>query len=189
MMSALPIFGRARVLLWQTGHVRGSKAVLWVILWVVGGCARSCSKPELPTLTPHRVTITQIVPAKGLDLSVELGVRNPNRVDLSARSLTAHVVVAQRYDLGSTTVTQAFTLPAEREVQLAVPLSLEWRDVGALASLALTNTDVPYTVDGVVTLGGDVLNVDVPFRLAGTISPIDLLRAGLPSLPLMQPAP
>jgi LEA14-like dessication related protein len=135
-------------------------------------------------MTPHRASITQIGPT-GVDLSVDLAVRNPNRVDLSVRSVTAHVLVDGQYDLGSTTVAKAFTLPAEREVELSVPLSVPWKDVASLTMLALSNRDVPYTVDGVVALGGDVLNVELPFQLAGTLSHADLVGAAMRSLPTL----
>ena len=48
---------------------------------------------------------------------------------------------------------------------------------------------MPYTVDGTATVGGERLNVDVPFKLSGTMTPEQLQGAlmkslqGLPAIP------
>jgi LEA14-like dessication related protein len=160
------------------------RASLLGTLALLAGCARGCSKPVAPVLTPHRAAVTGIGLA-GIDMSVELGVENPNRIDLSARSVTAHVVLEDQVDLGTVTVSRPLTIPAGQATELSVPVSVKWQDVATLTALALSNRDIRYDVDGAVNVGGETLNVNVPYRLSGTITHADLINATMRSLPAL----
>jgi hypothetical protein len=118
-----------------------------------------------------------------MEMNVALGVDNPNGVDLSARSVTAKVVLDGKYALRPVTVPHDFTLKARARSDLVVPMSLKWEDVSTLLALASTGRSIPYDVDGTVTLGGDVLNVDVPFHLRGELTREQLVQTTLNSLP------
>ena len=52
-------------------------------------------------------------------------------------------------------------------------------------ALALANRPIPYEVSGKVNLGGDLVNVDLPFTLKGVISHDQLLQATVNSLPML----
>jgi LEA14-like dessication related protein len=152
------------------------------VILIVALLAVGCSRPKPPTITPEKATITAIGPM-GIDMLVQLGVDNPNRLDLAVRSVTAKVRLDGRYDLGTITIPQPVTLPARKRTELVVPLSIKWQDISALLSLAGVNRSVPYDVDGTVTLGGDLLQVDVPFRLTGLLTHEQVLAAARNSLP------
>lgn len=143
-----------------------------------------CSKPAPPTITPERASITAVT-AQGIDLHVELNAMNPNAVDLSAREVTAHIVVDKKYDMGSVTMPQAVTLAAGKATKLDVPVSTKWADLGSLVGLAASAGAVPYTVDGTVSLGGDLLNISVPFHLDGTVTHDQIVAATKNSLPAL----
>src|SRR5262249_54464696 len=104
-------------------------------------------------------------------------------VELSARSVTGKVVLDGKYDLGSATISKPISLPAGARTTLDVPLALNWHDVGALAQLAAQSRPVPYSVDGTVTVGGERLNVDLPFHMTGTITQETLVEVTTHSLP------
>ena len=59
--------------------------------------------------------------------------------------------------------------------------------VGALASLAATRRAVPYVVEGKANVGGERLNVDVPFRVQGVITDELVAQAAMRSLPGLLP--
>jgi hypothetical protein len=85
--------------------------------------------------------------------------------------------------VGTVSIPHEVKLPAKQKTTMSVPLSIAWSDLGNVASLVLSNRDVPYTVDGTVTLGGDLLDVKVPFRITGTVTHEQLARAAQKSLP------
>ena len=73
---------------------------------------------------------------------------------------------------------------------------MKWKGLGGLASLAQAKKPVPYTVEGTATVGGESLNVDVPFKLEGKITPEQVQQAlvkslkgipGLPGFPALAP--
>ena len=124
--------------------------------------AVACSKPQPPQLTPKEAKVTS--------------------VDLSVRTVVAHVIVDGNQDLGTVTASQPFNLPANARTVIDVPMSVKWKNVGSVASIAAAKRPVPYTVDGTATVGGERLNVDVPFKMSGTLTAEQLQQAGMKSL-------
>ena len=152
-------------------------ALSLVALVVVG-----CSKPDPPVLTPQSAKVTGVTFA-GVSLELRLEAFNPNSSELSARSVTGKVVLDGRVDLGTAKVASAIRLPAGARTTLDVPLALTWTDVSALAVLASSNRAIPYTIDGTVTVGGERLNVDLPFHMDGSITHEEMVQATSRSLP------
>jgi LEA14-like dessication related protein len=141
----------------------------------------ACSKPEPPTITPKSAEVTGITPA-GVDMKVSLEVKNPNGFDISARKMTAKLTL-DRYDLGNVSSPSAITIPAKGSTTFDTPVSMKWNDIAPIAAVAATQADVPYKVDGTVTLGGERVNFDVPFHLEGKIPHDQIVKATLQSLP------
>ncbi|HZF51666.1 MAG TPA: LEA type 2 family protein [Polyangiaceae bacterium] len=142
----------------------------------------SCSGPEPPTLTPVSGAITSVSPA-GLGLRVKLEAYNPNSFGLTTRDVTAKVTLDGRYDAGTVTIRHALDLPAQKRTALDIPVTMTWNDLAGLAGLAAAGRDIPYTVEGTVAVGGEKLNVNVPFRIAGSVTQKQLLQATMSSLP------
>ena len=151
-------------------------------MFLAGQLVYGCGRPKPPTLTPEKAEITAVGPA-GVHLELHLAVDNPNRIDLAARSVTGKLVLDGKYDVGVVTVAQPFRLTAGQTTRLAVPLVLEWKEIPVLLALAAMSRDLPYDVEGSVNVGGESLNVDLPFHLRGVITHEQLLRATANSLP------
>ncbi len=149
---------------------------------VLASLALACSKPIPPTIAAERATVTS-VDATGIALDVELAATNPNATDLSVRELTAHLVLSGNRDVGTVTVPDAVSLAAGKTTPMSVRVALQWSDIGALAPFALSGADVPYSVDGTLSLGGALESIGVPFRLTGSIPRDQLLRGAIPSIP------
>lgn len=147
----------------------------------VGAFAPACSKPQPPQLTPKEAKITSI-DVSGFDMRVKMDAFNPNGFDLSVRNVVAHVVVDGNQDLGTVTASQVINLPANAHTLIDVPMNVKWKGLGGLAQIAAAKRPVPYTVDGTANVGGERLNVDVPFKLQGTITSAELQAATLKSL-------
>jgi LEA14-like dessication related protein len=141
----------------------------------------ACARPKPPTIVPEKAVVTSIGRA-GIGMNVELGVDNPNGVALSARSVTAKVVLDGKYPLSTVTVSHEFTLVARARTRLVVPMALAWENLSTLLVLASSNRSIPYDVDGSVTLGGSTLSADVPFHLTGVLTQEQLLQTTLNSL-------
>ena len=152
-------------------------ALLAVMLVLVG-----CSRPRAPTITPEKASITSLGP-DGIGMLLQLGLDNPNSFELAGRALTAKVVLDGTRDLGTVTVPNGIKLPAGKRTDLSVPMTLPWKDVTALIALAGQGRDVPYVVDGTITVGGDTFHTDVPFHLASVLTRAQLVEATVKSLP------
>jgi LEA14-like dessication related protein len=151
--------------------------VLCLLMFGVTGC----SKPVPPTLTPKEAKITS-VDLLGIDLRVTMDAYNPNKIDLAVRAVSARVLLDGKHDLGTVTVTQPVTLPAGARTIVDVPLSMKWKDATLLGVFATSKRSIPYTVEGTATVGGERLNVDLPFKMQGTVTQEQLAAATLKSL-------
>jgi LEA14-like dessication related protein len=141
----------------------------------------SCSKPKAPQLIPKEVAVTS-VDLTGFDMRVKMDAFNPNSYTIAVRSMVAHVIVDGTQDLGTVTASQPISLPPNVHTLIDVPMNVKWKGVGGFASLAQAKKPVPYTVDGTATVGGESLNIDVPFKLQGTITPAQIQQAAVKSL-------
>jgi LEA14-like dessication related protein len=141
-----------------------------------------CQKPAPPRITPKLARVEAITP-QGLDILVQVEAVNPNRVTLSAQSFSGKAKLDGKWELGSVTVAKPVVLPPNVPTMIDVPMAMPWTDVKTLAALALAQHPVPYVVEGTVKIGGERLNVDVPFSLTGTITREQIANAALRSLP------
>jgi hypothetical protein len=151
-------------------------------LLVAATLAAGCSKPAPPTIAPEKVTVTRL-DVTGIALDVSMSATNPNSSDLSASGVSSHVVVDKTHDVGTVTVPETITLPAGKTTTVDVPLTMKWSDMGALAQLAVSTGAVPYSVDGTLDMGGNLVHVGVPFHLDGTITQAQIVGAMLNSMP------
>jgi len=143
---------------------------------VVVCLALGCSKPVPPTIAPDSATVTAVDP-QGIHLNVTLTATNTNSVDLPVQDVTAHVVLGPSLDLGTVTLPKAVNLPAGKTTKLDLPIQVQWSDMVAVAQLAANLAPVPFTVDGMVELGGPLLHVSVPFQIKGSMTHDQLVTA------------
>jgi LEA14-like dessication related protein len=153
--------------------------------------ATACQKPEPPRITPKEARVTAVGP-NGLEILLKVEALNPNRVTLSAQSFTGKAKLDGKWDLGTVTVAKPVVLPPNVPTMIDVPMTMPWTDLQALGALAATARPVPYSVDGTVAIGGESLNVNVPFAMTGTITREQIAGAALkalPSIPGLFPPP
>jgi LEA14-like dessication related protein len=141
-----------------------------------------CSKPKAPTVTPRSARVTN-VSLRGVEITADLVVYNPNDIDLTVKSVTAKVTLDKKYDVGEFTDAKPVVLPAKKKTIVNVPIKVQWADVMGLADLATSNRDVDYLIDGDAQIGGDVLSVTVPFTITGTVSHAELMKAAGKAMP------
>jgi hypothetical protein len=176
----LPIFAGLRYTACMTRSLARPAVLVFVL---VATLAAACSKPAAPTLAPAKVTVTR-VDLTGITLDVVVDATNPNSADLSASGVSSHLVVDKTHDVGTVTVPKTIALPAGKTTRLEVPVSLSWADIGLLAQLAGRSAAVPYSIDGTLEMGGDLVHVGVPFHMDGTITHEQIVGAAMNSLPL-----
>ena len=141
-------------------------------------------KPPPPVITPRSATVTRATSA-GLGLRVELSARNTARVDVTVQSIDVRLTLAGR-DLGMTHVGGETRLPSNTDVPLSLDVTAPWQDLPGILLATALNENVPYHLDGTVRVGGERLNVDVPFQMDSTIPRSVLTGAAtgaLPSIP------
>jgi LEA14-like dessication related protein len=145
----------------------------------------ACTKPEPPTVTPISGRVTRI-DGTGLTVEAKLEAYNPNDFDIKVKSFTATVVLDNQYNIGTVTASHAIDLPAKKKKQFDLPITMKWNDVAALAPLAMSNRDVPYEASGTVKVSAESIDVDVPFKVNGTVTHQQISQAvgrSLPKLP------
>jgi LEA14-like dessication related protein len=148
----------------------------------------ACSKPKPVEVRPRSVQIEQIQP-QGLALAVVLDVHNPNAFAITAREVTGTIQLDSGVELGRGNTSAAVTVPAEQTAAVPVRLSMGWTNLAALAPYALDPRPVPYRIIGKAQVGGERLNMELPFDISGTLTREQVLQAGLRGATGLIPAP
>ena len=138
----------------------------------------ACSKPKPVDIAPRSVRVAALRP-EGIDLTVELDVHNPNTFAIRASAVSAVLEVENGAELGRGSSLPAFTIPAEGRITLPAALTLQWTNLSVLAPYALGGQPVPYRVRGMARVGGESLNLDLPFTISGQLSPDQVVKLAL----------
>lgn len=156
-------------------------------VWVVSAAVISqsaCASPQPPVVVPQSISVVG-VNGVGLSLAVVLNVRNPNSFPLVAHKVEGDLLVGmsdQKLGTGQAMPQQA--IPAKGATAMDVQVQIAWRDITVLGGL-MAMPSVPYSFKGKVTLGGESLNITLPFELRGQLTREQLIAAGLKGLPGM----
>lgn len=145
----------------------------------------ACAKPQPPKVVPKAAQVTS-VDAQGINLELTVEMTNPNGFTLAVQSITGRVVIGGQTDLGEVRVPHAVSLPPSTPVSVVVPMTIRWSGASILAASALRGEDLPFTVQGSVGVGGEKLNVDVPFSMSGVVTRAQLEKAAMNSLQKLQ---
>lgn len=148
----------------------------------------ACSKPKPVEVKPRSVQVEQIQP-QGLGLIVILDVHNPNGFAITAQEVSGTIQLENSVELGRGNTSTAVTVPAEQTAAVPVRLSMSWTNLAALAPYALDARPVPYRIIGKARVGGERLNMDLPFDVSGTLTREQVLQAGLRGAAGLIPAP
>lgn len=165
---------------------RGPAARLWAArlptLLLLGlllpGCALFMAEPRV-TLADVRVVQLGIT---GGTARVELEVENPNRFDLSVRTLAYRLEVAdgpageggeERWLplAEEEEVERDLTAPAGRTVRVEIPVEFQYRALGAAVRSFLADGEIRYRVRGTVRVDGPLGERRLPFASNGRMTP------------------
>jgi len=164
-----------------TPHLR-IRAWLWVVFAALTA-AFACQRPQPPSITPKSA---QVVSAggTGVTLAVTLEVTNPNRFPLIVHAVDGRFLLGPGtgVELGKAHAEPASNIPAQGTSSVTAELAVGWTDLAALTPFLLSPAAVPYRFDGTATLGGETLNVNLPFTLTGELTRAQLISAGLSGL-------
>jgi LEA14-like dessication related protein len=141
----------------------------------------SCSKPEPPRVTPRSIRVATVSPA-GVGLALELDVYNPNSFPILAQNVSGTFEIGNGVEIGRGQAQPKSSIPAKGSTVIASQLAVTWTNAGALAPYALSPAAVPYAFRGVAAIGGERLNVDVPFTIKGELTREQVLQAGIRGL-------
>ena len=141
-----------------------------------------CSKPKAPTLTPEATRVASVTP-QGIGIRVTLAALNPNDFDLNTQKVVGTIKLGDKVTLGPISKPHGTKLAANKSTNIDLDIEASWEQAAQLAQLAAAGPTVPYEVEGTVTVGGERLNVDLPFKIKGEVSQTQLVAAGLRGLP------
>jgi len=155
----------------------------WLALIAALTLATACAKPKPPTLTPKSVQVLAFG-TPGVTLAVAFEVTNPNRFPLIVHAVDGRFSLGPGagVELGKAHAEPASSIPAQGTSTVTSQIAVGWTNLAALTPFMLSPAAVPYRFDGNATLGGESLNVDLPFTLTGELTRAQLLNAGLSGL-------
>lgn len=160
---------------------------LWLAMSLAATVA-GCSKPKPVQLVPQSVQLASIGP-EGVELSLQLNAHNPNGFPIYASAVNATFELRDGEELGRGSSTPAFKIPADGDATLPANLLLRWTNLTRLTPYALAAKPLPYRVRGSARLGGESLNVEVPFSIDGQLTPEQVIQAGLHGAAALIPKP
>jgi LEA14-like dessication related protein len=147
---------------------------------LIGLAACTCS-PQMPKVLPRVAQVTAVAPT-GLQLRVQLDVHNPNSFPLIVHQVQGVVLLGNGAELGRGSARPPGSIPGHATTLVTTDLLVPWVNLAALAPFALSPAPVPYVFKGQATIGGEDINLSVPFELTGTLTRDQLLAAGLRGL-------
>jgi LEA14-like dessication related protein len=142
-------------------------------LWLASGPS-ACSKPQPPSVTPRTARVTG-ASLLGLDVDLELEVKNPNAFPLSAHAVTGTLFIGDQQKLGEGSARPEYAIPAHGSSLVSSRVHIDWQNLTALAPF-LGAAAVPYAFRGDVAIGGEDVNVTLPFVLEGRLTQAELLQ-------------
>jgi len=148
----------------------------------------ACAKPKPPSITPKSAQVLS-VGGTGLTLAVTFDVTNPNRFPLVVHAVDGRFSLGEGagVELGKAHAEPASSIPAQGTSTVTSQIAIGWTNLAALTPFMLSPAAVPYRFEGNATLGGESLNVSLPFALTGELTRAQVIGVGLSGL--TQPAP
>ena len=149
-----------------------------ILLVAFSLASAGCSKPKPIEITPQSVQLGSIGP-DGVGLSLVLNVHNPNSFPIMASAVNAVVELQDGQELGRGSSLPAFTIPSQGDASLPAQVDLRWTNLSLVTPYALAAKPLPYRVRGSARIGGESLNVELPFTIDGQLTPEQVIQAGL----------
>jgi len=161
----------------------------WGIIFVLASTlveltlVEACVRPKPPTITPKSAQV-RAVDATGVTLMVTFDVVNPNRFPLMVHAVDGRFSVGggAGVELGKAHAEPASNIPAEGTSTVSSEIAVGWTNLPALTPFILSPAAVPYRFDGSATLGGESLNLNLPFTVSGELTRAQLISVGFRGL-------
>jgi LEA14-like dessication related protein len=140
---------------------------LSILLFLLNACSpgRYFSRPEVTLEGVEKGKIT----LSGIDASVVLEVTNPNRVDVTLHRFSYRLFLADAL-VTEGELTDPITLPGRQMVHPRLPVHFPWEGLEGLSVALLDRSEIPYLLEGNMTLrvlGG---NWEIPIHREGKVS-------------------
>lgn len=158
-----------------------------LLVCVFAALAAGCARPQPPRITPRSADVTG-ANSQGLGLRVHCVVRNENSFPLTVQRVSVRLTLAGR-DLGVTNLSTALRLPTATDVPLDIEVRAPWGDLPGIIAVSMFNENIPYRLTGSARVGGEKLNVDVPFTLESTLPRSVLTGAAAHAAPALPALP
>lgn len=149
---------------------------------VLGGALSGCSGLGRPSVTPQTPQIGAVSKA-GLDLNIELLVKNPNPFALIGQRVSGSLSLGDGKGkrVGDANADINAPIPAHGSGNIDSRLQIAWTSLSALSEF-IGKSRVPYTFDGALAIKGGPLDLSVPFQLHGYLEREQLLQLGAAGL-------
>lgn len=147
--------------------------VVLSLLALMAGCA-----PKTPTLVPQVARVLWVGPS-GLRLAIEVDVHNPNSFPIVANAIEGVVELGSGATLGRGLAYPQGTIPAEGASRITTQVDIQWQNLAAFAPFMMSAGPVPYVFKGQALIGGDDINIAIPFQVNGQLTRAEIIAAGI----------
>jgi LEA14-like dessication related protein len=117
------------------------------------------------------------VSARALSLRLKADVLNPNSFSMSAQRVTGTLTLSSGQPLGDVSIEKPVALPSKVTTSLDIPFDVSWQGAMVAGTEAMSGKDLKFTLDGKVAIGSEGFNVDVPYKVSGEITQLQIRQA------------
>jgi LEA14-like dessication related protein len=151
-------------------------------LALLGGALAACGGLGRPSVTPQTPHVGAVSKA-GIDLNIELLVKNPNPFALVGQGLSGSLSLGEGTGkrVGDAHADINAPIPAKGSGTIDSRLQIAWTSLSALSEF-IGRSQVPYTFDGALAIKGGPLDLSVPFQIHGYLEREQLLKLGAAGL-------
>jgi LEA14-like dessication related protein len=157
------------------------------MLLLVGMLGTACSRNQPVELTPRSAQLSAVGP-QGVEMSLRLGIHNPNSFAIHASAVEATLELEDGGELGRGSSLTALSVPAKGDGELTAMLSMGWTNLARLAPYVVGSQAVPYRVRGTARIGGEHLALSLPFTIHGQLTPAQMLQLSSRAAGVLLPA-
>ncbi len=132
------------------GKIRSFYKIFFI--FVISALLSSCLSwiIEVPSFTIRGVTLRPLS-FTGMNLLLDIDVRNPNRFDLQFKSFE-YTVYLKNEAVGNGSLENELLIPSSSTTRIKVPLSARFKDLSNSLKTILTEGDLPYKIEGKATV-------------------------------------
>lgn len=123
---------------------------------------------EMPFFTLRGVTLRPVSFTE-MNLLLDLDVQNPNRFDLTFKTFEYTIRLGGE-EVGNGRLEKALLIPSSATTRIQVPVAARFKDLSGCLKAILTKDDLPYKIEGKVTVKTVLGSRQFPFSNEGRIN-------------------